>query len=145
MGYPRVVGTAHLTTGADFDTKACSRCGIIRSISGKPADLCRGCRTRDEDTSSKAWVSQAACSDEDSKQFFPLGESSPFDLEMIRDAKAVCARCPVVEECLRDALAGGAHTAYGVWGGLTERERVALKRKSARSAVGRLPKTTRLP
>jgi WhiB family redox-sensing transcriptional regulator len=39
-------------------------------------------------------------------------------------AKAVCSRCPVVESCLRWALA--AREPYGVWGGLSVEEREAL-------------------
>jgi WhiB family redox-sensing transcriptional regulator len=39
-------------------------------------------------------------------------------------AKAVCARCPVIDSCLRWALA--AREPYGVWGGLSVEERDAL-------------------
>jgi WhiB family redox-sensing transcriptional regulator len=41
-------------------------------------------------------------------------------------AKRVCRPCPVRGECLADALDN--RTEYGVWGGLTERERRALLR-----------------
>ena len=44
-------------------------------------------------------------------------------------AKQVCMSCPVIAECLADALDN--HTEFGVWGGMTERERRALlKRRS---------------
>jgi len=44
-------------------------------------------------------------------------------------AKQVCLSCPVIAECLADALDN--HTEFGVWGGKTERERRALlKRRS---------------
>ncbi|MBM02858.1 MAG: hypothetical protein CMH43_03980 [Micrococcales bacterium] len=43
---------------------------------------------------------------------------------------AVCRRCPVVDECLRWALESGQDA--GVWGGLSEDERRALKRRNAR-------------
>ena len=39
-------------------------------------------------------------------------------------AKQVCMSCPVIAECLADALDN--HTEFGVWGGMTERERRAL-------------------
>ena len=42
-------------------------------------------------------------------------------------AKAVCKGCPVVAECLADALDN--RTEFGVWGGMTERERRALLRR----------------
>ncbi|MGY3684394.1 hypothetical protein ACVWXU_008017 [Streptomyces sp. TE33382] len=48
------------------------------------------------------------------------------------DAKAVCANCPVREPCLRWALENGQDS--GVWGGLGEDERRALKRRARRRA-----------
>jgi WhiB family transcriptional regulator, redox-sensing transcriptional regulator len=57
--------------------------------------------------------------------FFPArGES-------VRDAKAVCALCPVKRECLDFALR--LKVAHGVWGGLSERERRALRRERHRA------------
>ncbi|MBK8868442.1 MAG: WhiB family transcriptional regulator [Dermatophilaceae bacterium] len=44
-----------------------------------------------------------------------------------REAKLVCQRCPVIAECLADAL--DHQTEFGVWGGMTERERRALLRQ----------------
>ncbi|MGE9807275.1 MULTISPECIES: WhiB family transcriptional regulator [unclassified Janibacter] len=44
-----------------------------------------------------------------------------------RFAKAVCQGCPVVADCLADALDN--RTEFGVWGGLTERERRAILRQ----------------
>ncbi|HEY9410712.1 MAG TPA: WhiB family transcriptional regulator [Jiangellaceae bacterium] len=42
-------------------------------------------------------------------------------------AKAVCLGCPVRTECLADALDN--RTEFGIWGGMTERERRALLRR----------------
>jgi WhiB family redox-sensing transcriptional regulator len=47
-----------------------------------------------------------------------------------RQAKAVCGRCKVVETCLDWAMESG--QVFGVWGGLSEDERRALKRRKAR-------------
>lgn len=44
-----------------------------------------------------------------------------------REARTVCTGCPVRPECLADAL--DSRTEFGVWGGLTERERRALRRR----------------
>lgn len=44
-----------------------------------------------------------------------------------RSAKRVCGMCPVVDQCREEALANG--EPYGVWGGLTERERRDILRK----------------
>jgi WhiB family redox-sensing transcriptional regulator len=68
--------------------------------------------------------------------FFPAG-STGLSLVQIDDAKAVCARCEVMDTCLSWALDNGADD--GVWGGLSEDERRALKRRNARSAP-RTPK-----
>jgi WhiB family redox-sensing transcriptional regulator len=65
--------------------------------------------------------------------FFPVGSSGPA-LAQIYEAKAVCARCPVREACLRFALDTGQN--YGIWGGLTEDERHKLRRKERRTADG---------
>ena len=42
-------------------------------------------------------------------------------------AKVVCQKCPVIAECLADALDN--RTEFGVWGGMTERERRALLKR----------------
>ena len=44
-----------------------------------------------------------------------------------QSAKVICQRCPVVAECLADALDN--RTEFGVWGGMTERERRAMLRR----------------
>ena len=61
--------------------------------------------------------------------FFPIGNTGPALLQ-IDDAKQVCQRCAVMEPCLQWALESGQDS--GVWGGLSEDERRALKRRSAR-------------
>ena len=52
-------------------------------------------------------------------------------LAQIADAKLVCNRCPVTTECLSWALESGQDA--GVWGGMSEDERRALKRRNART------------
>ncbi len=54
-------------------------------------------------------------------------------LMQIQEAKKVCKRCDVREACLQWALDAGQD--HGVWGGLSEDERRALKRRAARSRV----------
>ena len=76
------------------------------------------------------WRHEAACLEEDPELFFPIGNMGPALLQ-IEDAKAVCHRCDVVETCLRWALDTGQDA--GVWGGLSEAERRALKRREARA------------
>ena len=65
-----------------------------------------------------AWHDLARCAETDPEMFFPeKGEST-------RPAKRVCAGCEVRAECLQDALDRGER--FGVWGGLSERERRVL-------------------
>jgi Transcription factor WhiB len=67
------------------------------------------------DTRELAWQGAALCAETDPEAFFvEKGGSS-------RPAKKVCAACPVRAECLKYAVANG--VAFGIWGGLTERER----------------------
>ena len=76
------------------------------------------------------WRHRAICRDEDPELFFPVGTSGPALLQ-IAEAKTVCRRCPVVTECLAWALESGQDA--GVWGGMSEDERRALKRRNART------------
>ena len=76
------------------------------------------------------WRHEAACRDEDPELFFPIGNTGPA-ISQIDEAKDVCRICPVVEPCLQWALDTGQDA--GVWGGLSEDERRALKRRTARA------------
>lgn len=70
-----------------------------------------------------------ACADEDPELFFPL----PGQTEQAERAKAVCAECPVLVSCQTFALRHG--VPHGVWGGLTEDERAAIRRNTRRQAT----------
>ncbi|WP_217236827.1 WhiB family transcriptional regulator [Streptomyces sp. AC555_RSS877] len=78
------------------------------------------------------WRHNAVCREEDPDLFFPIGDTGPALLQ-IEEAKAVCRRCPVMEQCLQWALASGQDS--GVWGGLSEAERRSLRRRAARRAA----------
>ncbi|KIQ65496.1 WhiB family transcriptional regulator [Kitasatospora griseola] len=78
------------------------------------------------------WQLRGACRAADSRLFFhPPGERGRAHEDRDRAAKAVCARCPVRERCLRHALA--ARERYGVWGGRTEEERQHILRRRRRN------------
>jgi WhiB family transcriptional regulator, redox-sensing transcriptional regulator len=64
-----------------------------------------------------AWVSKAACLSTDPDKLFVRGKAQ-------RKAVAICRNCPVIAECLADAL--DHQVEFGVWGGMTERQRRAL-------------------
>lgn len=74
------------------------------------------------------WRDHAACRGQDPDLFFPIGSTGPA-LVQIEQAKAVCRRCPVQEQCLEWAL--NTDQTIGVWAGTTETERRALKRRRA--------------
>ena len=57
--------------------------------------------------------------------FSPDGERGPARDAREARAKAICARCPVIRECAAYAIAAGER--FGVWGGLSERERLAFR------------------
>jgi WhiB family transcriptional regulator, redox-sensing transcriptional regulator len=70
------------------------------------------------DTRELAWQGAALCAETDPEAFFPeAGQPA-------RAAKRVCDACPVRAECLEYAVANG--VMFGIWGGLTERERRPL-------------------
>lgn len=69
---------------------------------------------------SAAWGLLAACRTSDPDALFVQGAAQ-------HKAKAVCLSCPVRTECLADALDN--RVEFGVWGGMTERERRALLRR----------------
>jgi WhiB family redox-sensing transcriptional regulator len=67
------------------------------------------------------WRPQAACRGTDPDELFVKGQSAQ------NRAKRICRGCPVRTECLADALDNGNN--FGVWGGMTERDRRALLRR----------------
>lgn len=66
------------------------------------------------------WVTQAHCREVDPEELFVRGAAQ-------RQAAVICRHCPVVLQCRADALDN--RVEFGVWGGMTERQRRALLRK----------------
>lgn len=71
------------------------------------------------------WRVRAACSGYPNTLFFPT--SDVVDDGAVERAKAVCAVCPVIEDCLEYALETNQRA--GIWGGTSEQERKSLRRK----------------
>jgi len=69
------------------------------------------------------WMIEAACRDADVNLFFP----SPGN-QSNREAVAYCQRCPVKAECLDYALQFPHRDLPGIWGGLNENQRNALRK-----------------
>ncbi|MEO7130692.1 MAG: WhiB family transcriptional regulator [Dermatophilaceae bacterium] len=68
------------------------------------------------------WQERGLCAQTDPEAFFPEKGGST------RDAKKVCVECPVRQECLEYALSNDER--FGIWGGLSERERRKLKKRA---------------
>lgn len=83
----------------------------------------------------ETWRDRAVCREVDPELFHPPRGSSAFP------AKRVCAGCTVVADCLNEALSYPASEDFGIRGGLSERERKALRRQRA----GRLAPVVTLP
>ncbi len=72
------------------------------------------------DETALGWQEQALCAQTDPEAFFPEKGGST------REAKRICVGCEVKAECLEYALSSDER--FGIWGGLSERERRRLKR-----------------
>lgn len=76
----------------------------------------------DPKESEVSWQERALCAQTDPEAFFPEKGGST------REAKKVCTSCEVRAECLEYALANDER--FGIWGGLSERERRKLKKRA---------------
>ncbi|GAA1573758.1 Transcriptional regulator WhiB [Leucobacter aridicollis] len=81
-----------------------------------------GIRRQTEDEA-LAWQSDALCAQTDPESFFPEKGGST------REAKRICESCEVRSECLDYALENDER--FGIWGGLSERERRKLRREAS--------------
>ena len=71
------------------------------------------------------WQLLGSCRRQDPDLFFhPEGERGPSRVNRETSAKAVCATCPVLQQCAAHALA--VREPYGVWGGMSEEDREAV-------------------
>ena len=75
-----------------------------------------------DETEEQEWQERALCAQTDPEAFFPEKGGST------REAKRICQGCEVRAECLEYAL--GHDERFGIWGGLSERERRKLKKRA---------------
>jgi WhiB family redox-sensing transcriptional regulator len=81
------------------------------------------------------WQQNGACRDLPSEMFFhPDGERGPRRRNRENAAKTICASCPVIAACRAHALS--VQEPYGIWGGLSEDDRLAILGMPAASAFG---------
>lgn len=76
-----------------------------------------------DDDEALAWQTDALCAQTDPEAFFPEKGGST------RDAKRICTSCDVRAQCLQYALENDER--FGIWGGLSERERRKLRRSAS--------------
>ena len=74
------------------------------------------------DVEDQSWQERALCAETDPEAFFPEKGGST------REAKRICTGCEVRAECLEYALTMDER--FGIWGGLSERERRRLRRRT---------------
>ena len=75
-----------------------------------------------DDDNQLSWQTDSLCAQTDPEAFFPEKGGST------RDAKKICVSCEVRNQCLEYALANDER--FGIWGGLSERERRKLRKRA---------------
>ena len=80
-----------------------------------------------------AWMAQGACVGAPSELFFP----NDTDWWIIDRAKRLCATCPIIDQCADHALTH--REPYGVWGGLSEKDRRRILRQRRQSRIKEPP------
>ena len=93
-------------------------CGVMDESADEPISKFWGLFQSGDDLS---WQHKALCSQTDPEAFFPEKGGST------RDAKRVCAQCEVREQCLDWAIEHDER--FGIWGGMSERERRRYKKE----------------
>src|SRR5215469_3704383 len=134
-------GHYHVSPLTSSKTRACNFTHVILAPTQAGAGAARGtdagrCAVADvivslvhdalgigaDDAAEQSWQDRALCAQTDPEAFFPEKGGST------REAKRVCRSCEVRAECLEYAL--GNDERFGIWGGLSERERRRLKRQA---------------
>ena len=86
-----------------------------------------------EESKAESWQEFSNCLGVDPDLFFPERGAST------KEAKQVCQGCVVREDCLEYALANGEK--FGIWGGLSERERSRIRRQRALARAAQQSRT----
>jgi WhiB family transcriptional regulator, redox-sensing transcriptional regulator len=91
-----------------------------QDVLGRTGDFDAGFPGMDDE---QGWQERALCAETDPEAFFPEKGGST------REAKKICTGCEVRAECLEYALSKDER--FGIWGGLSERERRRLRRRAS--------------
>ena len=98
------------------------RTGVASWTGTSAGDRSRSCSTCSTRADEQDWQERALCAQTDPEAFFPEKGGST------REAKRICLSCDVRSECLEYALQHDER--FGIWGGLSERERRKLKKRA---------------
>src|SRR4051794_26363023 len=96
--------------------------GTRQGLTGRKGETVRELFIIEGESDELGWQERALCAQTDPEAFFPEKGGST------REAKRVCLTCDVRGECLEYALANDER--FGIWGGLSERERRKLKKRA---------------
>ncbi|MEO5779360.1 MULTISPECIES: WhiB family transcriptional regulator [Arthrobacter] len=94
----------------------------LQTHSAQPVWIGLPARQDFDDEGELGWQTDALCAQTDPEAFFPEKGGST------RDAKKVCGACNVRSQCLEYALTNDER--FGIWGGLSERERRRLRKRA---------------
>ena len=106
---------------ADRSARARARAAASAGLGGRRQGIA-GLLGIGLEADAQSWQEQALCAETDPEAFFPEKGGST------REAKKICTGCEVKAECLEYALANDER--FGIWGGLSERERRRLRRRA---------------
>jgi WhiB family redox-sensing transcriptional regulator len=105
------------------DSRSAVRSGVPANWFVDPVSLgVPGVRQSTNDEDVLAWQADSLCAQTDPEAFFPEKGGST------REAKKICGACEVRTHCLDYALANDER--FGIWGGLSERERRKLRKRA---------------
>jgi WhiB family redox-sensing transcriptional regulator len=114
MSYEHLLGALGSTPHTNMDPAA-------GGMAGRPhLSLVPDAFESAQESEDNQWQDHALCAQTDPEAFFPEKGGST------REAKRICLGCEVKDKCLDYALAHDER--FGIWGGLSERERRRLKR-----------------
>ena len=121
MSYEHLIGAMGSTPHTEIGQAVPEALGRIPEIAPRAhLSLVPDPYDPDPDAEDNQWQDRALCAQTDPEAFFPEKGGST------REAKRICLGCEVKDQCLDYALAHDER--FGIWGGLSERERRRLKR-----------------
>ena len=135
----KVSGKSHPPRGLGGLNNLCNDCKVPLKQSRKPLQgnelsMTEVSRLPKPVAASWEWQQQGACRSLPTEMFFhPENERGPRRKAREMAAKAVCNTCPVIAECRAHALA--VQEPYGIWGGLSEEERLEIISRSTRRGM----------